>query len=74
MHDLSYSRALANPDMRGSEEVTLQLPPVSHPVVRETAVGPTLFLGAHASHVVGMDIEEGRDLICQLNERSYLQH
>lgn len=67
VHDLAYSRALANPDMRGSEDIPSQFPPVCHPVVRETATGPTLFLGAHASHLLGWDLDEGRELICQLN-------
>jgi len=67
VHDLAYSRALANPDLRGSEDIPAQLPPVTHPVVRETAAGPTLFLGAHASHLLSLEPQESRELICRLN-------
>ena len=73
VHDLTYSRALAHPDLRGSEDVPAERPPVSHPVVRHTASGATLFLGAHASHLLGApnptarQVEESRETICRLN-------
>ena len=44
------------------------LPPVEHPVVRtHPATGrKSLYVGRHASHVVGMDVEEGRALLREL--------
>ena len=44
------------------------LPPVTHPVVRtHPATGrKSLYVGRHASHVVGMDVEEGRALLREL--------
>ena len=44
------------------------LPPVQHPVVRtHPATGrKNLYVGRHASHVVGMEVERGRALLRQL--------
>ena len=46
------------------------LPPVQHPVVRtHSATGrKNLYVGRHASHVVGMEVERGRALLRQLTE------
>ena len=46
------------------------LPPVQHPVVRtHPATGrKNLYVGRHASHVVGMEVERGRALLRQLTE------
>ena len=46
------------------------LPPVEHPVVRtHPATGrKNLYVGRHASHVVGMEVERGRALLRQLTE------
>ena len=46
-------------------------PPVRHPLVRVNPVNrrPNLFLGAHASHVEGLPLEEGRGLL-----RALLEH
>ena len=43
-------------------------PPVDHPIVRVHPVRGTkaLYLGNHSSHVVGMDLEEGRALLAEL--------
>ena len=40
-------------------------PPVRHPLVRVNPVNgrKSLFLGAHASHIEGMPVEEGRALL-----------
>jgi alpha-ketoglutarate-dependent 2,4-dichlorophenoxyacetate dioxygenase len=43
------------------------MPPVHHPVVRLAADGRrTLYIGAHASHIVGWPVEEGRALLREL--------
>ena len=46
------------------------LPPVRHPVVRtHPATGrKNLYVGRHASHIVGMDVDEGRALLRRLTE------
>ena len=46
------------------------LPPVEHPVVRtHPATGrKNLYVGRHASHVVGMEVERGRALLRQLTD------
>lgn len=51
------------------------VPPVDHPIVRthpETG-RKCLFLGDHAESIQGMDYEEGRRLIDDLNERAVAQ-
>ena len=44
------------------------LPPVHHPVIRsnEDSGRRSLFIGRHASHIVGMDVDEGRRLLAEL--------
>ena len=51
-----------------SEETRRRLPPVVHPLVRVHARSGrrTLYMGAHASHVIGMPLEEGRRLLEEL--------
>ena len=50
-----------------TEEMKRLMPPVRHPVVRTAADGrPTLYIGAHASHIVGWPIDEGRALLQEL--------
>ena len=46
------------------------LPPVQHPLVRtHPATGrKNLYVGRHASHVVGMEVERGRALLRQLTD------
>jgi alpha-ketoglutarate-dependent 2,4-dichlorophenoxyacetate dioxygenase len=65
-HYLWYSRGRA-----GLKEITDEMrrlmPPVHHPLVKETANGrKALFIGAHASHIVGWPVEEGRPLLEEL--------
>lgn len=69
VHDFAWSR-----DQVGSGILTeaerADTPPVEHPIIR---VNPAhgrraLFIGAHASHIVGMSIEEGRALLRELLE------
>jgi alpha-ketoglutarate-dependent 2,4-dichlorophenoxyacetate dioxygenase len=47
-----------------TDEMRRLMPPVQHPLVRTAADGrPTLYIGAHASHIVGCPPDEGRALL-----------
>jgi alpha-ketoglutarate-dependent 2,4-dichlorophenoxyacetate dioxygenase len=67
VHDYAWSRDQVRPGFFTAEERAVY-PPVRHPIVRTNPVNgrKSLFLGAHASHVVGMPVEEGRALLRQL--------
>jgi alpha-ketoglutarate-dependent 2,4-dichlorophenoxyacetate dioxygenase len=64
VHDFSWSRDRVRPGFF-TEKERAEYPPVEHPIVRRNPVNGrrALFLGAHASHVVGMPLEEGRALL-----------
>jgi alpha-ketoglutarate-dependent 2,4-dichlorophenoxyacetate dioxygenase len=70
VHDFSWSRDQVRPGFFTAEERAVY-PPVRHPIVRANPVNgrPSLFLGAHASHVEGLPLEEGRALL-----RALLDH
>ncbi|HEY7203987.1 MAG TPA: TauD/TfdA family dioxygenase [Methylomirabilota bacterium] len=70
VHDFSWSRDQVRPGFFTAEERAVY-PPVRHPLVRANPVNgrPGLFLGAHASHVEGLPLEEGRALL-----RTLLDH
>ncbi len=68
-HSLVYSRRLISGDIFDADEKA-ELPPVQQVVVRshpETG-RKALFIGAHASHIVGWPIDEGRALLAELLE------
>src|SRR5688572_2337188 len=67
VHDFSWSRDQIRPGFFTAEERAVY-PPVRHPLVRANPVNgrPSVFIGAHASHVLGMPIDEGRALIKRL--------
>jgi alpha-ketoglutarate-dependent 2,4-dichlorophenoxyacetate dioxygenase len=67
VHDFSWSRDQVRPGFFTDRE-RAEFPPVQHPVVRTNPVNarPALFLGAHASHIVGLPIAEGRALLAAL--------
>ena len=67
VHDFSWSRDQVRPGFFTAEERAVY-PPVRHPLVRTNPVNgrKSLFLGAHASHVEGLPIEEGRALLKEL--------
>jgi len=67
VHDFSWSRDQIRPGFFTAEE-RATYPPVRHPLVRTNPVNgrPALFLGAHASHIEGMPIEDGRALLKEL--------
>src|SRR5207247_7729192 len=66
VHDFSWSRDQIKPGFF-TEKERAEYPPVRHPLLRPNPVNGqrALFLGAHASHVVGMTIEDGRTLLKQ---------
>ena len=68
VHDFAYSHGKAADLMTGAERAAL--PPVAHPVVRihEETGRKSLFVGRHASHIVGEDVERSRSLLRELTE------
>lgn len=68
-HSIVWSRSLIIGDFFTAEEKA-QLPPVEQPLVRvHPATGRSSFYaGAHASHVKGWPLDEGRALIAAINE------
>ncbi len=67
VHDFAWSRDQVRPGFFTAEERAVY-PPVRHPLVRTNPVNgrKSLFLGAHASHVDGWPIDEGRALLKEL--------
>ena len=68
IHSYVYSRA-NNPGRMDpmSPEEEAKYPAVSHPWVRTHKDGrQSLYMGGHVSHVEGMDLDEGRELIDQV--------
>ena len=67
VHDFSWSRDQVRPGFFTDKE-RAEYPPVRHPIVRTNPANGrrALFLGAHASHVEGMPVEEGRALLKEL--------
>jgi alpha-ketoglutarate-dependent 2,4-dichlorophenoxyacetate dioxygenase len=70
VHDFGWSRDQIRPGFFTPEERAVY-PPVRHRLVRANPVNGrrALFLGAHASHIEGLPIEEGRALL-----RTLLDH
>ena len=68
-HSLVHSRALYGYRDFNEEEKS-KFPPVLQAVVRHHPVTgrKSLYLGSHASHIVGWDVEEGRALLNELLE------
>ena len=69
IHSLDLSRSRRHGDDPMTEAPKRAKPPVAHPIVRtrpETG-RKCLFLGDHAWRVEGMPLEEGRQLIEELN-------
>ena len=69
VHDFSWSRDQVRPGFF-TEKERAEYPPVRHPLVRRNPVNgrEALFLGAHASHIVGLPMEDGRALLEKLLE------
>jgi taurine dioxygenase len=69
VHNLDFSRTRHHGEDPMTEAQRLAKPPVDHPVVRthpETG-RKCLYLGDHAEYIVGVDYDEGRALIEELN-------
>ena len=64
VHDFAWSRDQVKPGFFTEQERAVY-PPVRHPLVRANPVNgrPGLFVGAHASHLEGRPLEEGRALL-----------
>jgi alpha-ketoglutarate-dependent 2,4-dichlorophenoxyacetate dioxygenase len=69
IHSFAYSRGLIDPTLLGPETEQLY-PPVRQALVRANPVNgkKTVYIGAHASHIEGAPIEEGRALLKELLE------
>src|SRR5215470_11858241 len=67
VHDFSWSRDQVRPGFFTAEERAVY-PPVRHPIVRVNPVNgrKCLFLGAHASYIEGLSIDDGRALLVEL--------
>eukprot|EP00913_Durusdinium_trenchii_P032525 g30450.t1 len=78
VHDFAYSLGLSSavqtrsarlaPDVSSSSRLRKQLPPARHFLLRETAKGRSFFTGKHCSHIEGVELQEGRALIRQINQ------
>ena len=68
VHDFAYSHGKAADLMTDAERAAL--PPVEHPIVRvhEETGRKSLFVGRHASHIVGEDVERSRSQLRELTE------
>jgi alpha-ketoglutarate-dependent 2,4-dichlorophenoxyacetate dioxygenase len=69
VHDFAWSRDRVRPGFFTDAE-RAAYPPVRHPLVRTNPVNGrrSLFLGAHASHIEGLPIDEGRALLTTLQD------
>ena len=69
VHDFGWSRDQIRPGFFTAQERAVY-PPVRHPLVRANPVHgrKALFLGAHASHIEGLPLDEGRALLRELLE------
>jgi alpha-ketoglutarate-dependent 2,4-dichlorophenoxyacetate dioxygenase len=67
VHDFAWSRDQVRPGFFTDKE-RAEYPPVQHPLVRTNPANrrQNLFIGAHASHIVGLPVEEGRALLKDL--------
>jgi alpha-ketoglutarate-dependent 2,4-dichlorophenoxyacetate dioxygenase len=50
-----------------TDDMRRAMPPAQHPVVRTVAGRKTLYLGAHATHIVGWPRADGEKFIAELN-------
>ena len=69
VHNLDFSRTRRHGEVPMTEAQRNAVPPVDHPIVRThpDTGRKCLFLGDHAEYVLGMDYDEGRTMIEELN-------
>jgi taurine dioxygenase len=69
VHNLDFSRNRRHGEAPMTAEQRKAVPPVDHPVVRThpDTGRKCLFLGDHAEYILGMDYDEGRAMIEELN-------
>jgi len=69
VHNLDFSRTRRHGEDPMTEAQRREVPPVDHPIVRThpDTGRKCLFLGDHAEYIAGMDYDEGRALIDELN-------
>jgi taurine dioxygenase len=69
VHNLDFSRNRRHGENPMTDAQRQAVPPVDHPVVRThpDTGRKSLFLGDHAEYILGMDYDEGRALIEELN-------
>jgi taurine dioxygenase len=69
VHNLDFSRTRRHGEEPMTEAQRREVPPVDHPIVctHPDTGRKCLFLGDHAEYIVGMDYDEGRALIDELN-------
>lgn len=72
VHSYAYSQGKVGGIALLTEKEREALPPVQHPLVRtHPATGrKSLYVGRHASHIIGMDYEPGRALLAKLTENA----
>ncbi len=69
LHNLDFSRSRRHGEDPMTEAQKREVPPVDHPVVRthpETG-RKCIFLGDHAETIIGLDYEQGRKLVEEIN-------
>ncbi len=69
LHNLDFSRSRRHGEDPMTEAQRRDVPPVDHPVVRthpETG-RKCIFLGDHAETIIGLDYEQGRKLVEEIN-------
>ena len=66
-HSFAYSRSQVDPTLL-TQEMKDEVPPVQQSLVRQNPLNgrKALYVGSHASHILGMPDEEGRALLGQL--------
>jgi alpha-ketoglutarate-dependent 2,4-dichlorophenoxyacetate dioxygenase len=67
MHSLQHSRSLVDPEVLTQDQRD-EVPPVPQAMVRTNPVNGrrAVYVGAHASHILGWPIDEGRKFLAEL--------